>query len=174
MDIYWYGQACFKLKGKNATVVTDPFYPDFVGLKLPKDLAADLSLISHDHKDHSNAEAVSGNPLVVAGPGEYDVKGVAVNGVSVFHDTSNGSERGKNTVYNIGIDGLSIVHLGDLGHILSEEQVQEIGATDILLVPVGGVYTIDAKAAAEAADSAPISLRNKSTLARGNFKPDVA
>lgn len=150
MDIYWYGQACFKLKGKHATVIIDPFDPDFTGLKLPKDMEADVSIQTHEHKDHSNLKAVTGNPVQITGPGEYEIKGVAVTGVTMFHDATNGSERGKNTVYNINIDGLNIYHLGDLGHTPSESQIEEIGAAcDILLIPVGGTYTITSKEATE-------------------------
>ncbi len=149
MDIYWYGQACFKIKGKNATVVIDPFDPEFVGLKLPKDLSGDIVLKTHDHKDHNFLSAVGGDPVQITGPGEYEIKGVAVVGVGVFHDKQNGAEKGKNTVYNIQIDGVSIVHVGDLGHQFTQAQLEEIGDTDILLIPVGGTYTIDAKDAAE-------------------------
>jgi L-ascorbate metabolism protein UlaG (beta-lactamase superfamily) len=150
MDIYWYGQAMFKIKGKNATVVTDPFVPDFVGLKLPKDLDADVITVSHDHDDHNNAGAVNGEPILFKGPGEYERKSVAVIGVASFHDDQKGAERGKNTIYNIMIDGLNIVHLGDLGQeALTQEQISEIGGCDILMIPVGGVFTIDGKAAAE-------------------------
>ncbi len=149
MDIYWCGQAMFKIKGKSASLIIDPFDPDFIGLKLPKDLSADVVLKTHDHKDHSNLKAVTDNPVEIIGPGEYEVKGVAMVGVPVFHDNKQGEERGKNTVYNINIDGLNIVHLGDLGHVLTEEQTQEIGSCDILMIPVGGLYTIDAKQAAE-------------------------
>lgn len=153
MDIYWYGQALFKLKGKAATVVIDPFDQDFTGLKLPKDLEADIVLKTHDHQDHSNVSAVRGisaeGPRLFDGPGEYESKGVVITGVASFHDKSQGSERGLNTIYNVMIDGLNIVHLGDLGQAqLSEEQISEIGITDILLIPVGSVYTIDAKGAA--------------------------
>lgn len=149
MDINWYGQALVRLKGKTATVIIDPFSPEFTGLKLPKDLSANVVLKTHDHQDHSNIEAVSGDPIKITGPGEYDTKGVAVVGIGVFHDKSQGSERGKNTMYNIHIDGLNVVHAGDLGHTLTQEQIDEIGLTDILLIPVGGVYTINAKEAVE-------------------------
>ena len=151
MDIYWYGQALFKLKGKNATIVVDPFDQAMIGLKLPKpaELEADAVLVTHSHGDHSFVEAVGGDPLKVLGPGEYEIKGVSINGISVFHDKTQGSERGKNTVYHIEMDGLDIVHVGDLGHTFTEEQIQEIGNTDILLIPVGSVYTINAKEAAE-------------------------
>lgn len=149
MDIYWYGQACFKLKGKSASVVLDPFTPDYVGLKFPKDLEANVVLQSHEHQDHSNVTSVGGNPMVFTGPGEYEVKGIAVTGISSDHDNSGGSERGRNIIFNVSIDGLNIVHLGDLGQIkLTESQVAEIGQVDILLLPVGGIFTIDSKQAA--------------------------
>lgn len=149
VDIIWFGQAFFKLKGKTATVVVDPFDPDFTGLKFPKDPSADVVLKTHDHQDHSNTKAIPGNPLVFEGPGEYESKGVVITGVKSFHDKSEGSERGLNTIYNIFLDGLNIVHLGDLGQDkLTENQVQEIDKTDILLIPVGSIYTIDGKVAA--------------------------
>ena len=148
MDIIWYGQACFKLKGKNASVIIDPYDPDFTGLKLPKHLEADIVLKTHDHKDHSYVSAVAGDPMVFQGSGEYEVKGVVISGISSFHDNNSGTDRGLNTIYNVTIDGLSVVHLGDLGQdVLLEDQTQEIDA-DILLIPVGSVYTIDAKSAA--------------------------
>ncbi len=149
MEISWFGQSCFKIKGKSAGVVVDPFDPEILGLKLPKDLTADLVLSTHTHTDHNNTGAVLGNPVVITGPGEYEVKGVSVHGVGSFHDNSQGSERGINTVFNILIDGINVVHAGDLGHLLSEEQVSEIGACDILLLPVGGNYTIDGEGAAK-------------------------
>lgn len=148
MDIFWYGQACFKLKGKSASVVIDPYDPNFIGLKLPG-LEADIVLKSHDHGDHNNVSAVAGNPKVFEGPGEYESKGVVITAVRSFHDNSGGSERGLNTIFNVSIDGISVVHLGDLGqNSLTEAQVSEIDKTDILLIPVGSVYTIDAKVAA--------------------------
>lgn len=154
MDIYWYGQACFKLKGKNATVIIDPYDPDFTGLKLPKDLSADIALSTHSHKDHNNTQAVTspsgGKAAVFQDPGEYEVSGAVMTGIRCFHDNSGGSERGLNTIFHLLIDNLAIVHLGDLGQSkLTEEQVAQIGQTDILLIPVGSVYTIDAKAASD-------------------------
>lgn len=154
MDIYWLGQACFKLKGKNATVIIDPFDPEPMGFKLPKDLTADVVLSTHNHWDHNNTQAVTdpqgGSPMKFSEPGEYEVGGVVIGGISSFHDESGGSERGLNTIFNLLFDRLNIVHLGDLGQPkLTEEQVAQIGETDILLVPVGGVYTINAKAASD-------------------------
>jgi len=154
MDIYWYGQSCFKLKGKNASVVIDPYKPDFTGLKLPKDLQADVVLSTHGHEDHNFVSAVTtptgSKPMAFDKPGEYEIAGAVITGVGSFHDNSAGSERGANTIFNLFFDGLDIVHLGDLGQAkLTEEQIAEIGQTDILLIPVGSVYTIDAKAASE-------------------------
>lgn len=153
MDIYWGGQALFKLKGKNASVVIDPFNPNFTGLKLPKDLSADICLSTHEHGDHHHTAAVNtasgGKPLVFTDAGEYEVAGVVITGISSFHDDREGADRGKNTIFHLMLDGLNIVHLGDLGQSqLTEEQITQIGQTDILLIPVGGVYTIDAKSAA--------------------------
>ncbi len=153
MDIYWGGQSLFRIKGKNASVVIDPYDPNYTGLKLPKDLTADMVLISHEHEDHSNADAVSGpdgaKPMVFKDPGEYEVAGVVVSAINTYHDNTSGSERGKNIIFHLMFDGLNIVHLGDLGQSeLSEQQLTQIGAVDILLIPVGAGFTIDGKAAA--------------------------
>ena len=154
MDIYWFGQACFKLKGKNTQVLIDPFDPEFTGLKLPKDLAADVVLSTHEHQDHNNVSVVKGinspSPFKFSESGEYEISGVIITGISSFHDNNEGSERGLNTIFHINLDGLNIVHLGDLGQSkLTEEQVSQISETDILLIPVGSVYTIDGKLASD-------------------------
>lgn len=151
MDIYWGGQALFRIKGKNATVIIDPFDPSFTGLKLPKELTADVVLSTHDHADHNNVGAASseaGKPMVFKQPGEYEVAGAVITGIDAFHDDLNGSKRGKDIIFHLMIDGLNIVHLGDLGQSkLTEGQITQIGETDILLIPVGSVYTINAKVA---------------------------
>lgn len=147
MEIAYFGQSSFKLKGKTATVVIDP-YSEKVG-KFPRDVEADLVTVSHDHYDHNAVEKVGGPRFVVNGPGEYETAGVSVIGIHTWHDDKKGSERGPNTVYVIEIDGLRVCHLGDLGHKLGQEVVEEIGSVDIVMVPVGGFYTIDAKTAAE-------------------------
>lgn len=148
MDIYWGGQALFKLKGKKAAVIIDPYKEDFTGLKLPKDLSCDVVLSTHNHDDHNNTRGVA-SPMVFSDPGEYEVSGVVITGISSFHDDSNGFERGGNTIFHLMFDGLNIVHLGDLGQSkLTEEQVAQIGEVDILLIPVGSIYTIDGKKAA--------------------------
>ncbi len=146
MDVTWHGQACFTIKGKDATVAIDPFKD--IGLKEPK-LTADILLISHDHFDHANRAAVAGEPNVIDMPGEYEYHGVMIEGLPSYHDTKQGAERGSNTIFSLTIDGIHLVHLGDLGHTLDDDTVSAIGDVDVLFVPVGGHFTIDAKAAAE-------------------------
>lgn len=153
MDLYWYGQAMFRLKGKTQTVIIDPFDPDFVGLKLPKEREADVVLSSHNHQDHNFTQSLlnpqGGQPPVFIHPGEYEVGGVVITAISSFHDDTQGSQRGLNTIFHLLFDNLNIVHLGDLGQYkLSEDQIAQIGETDILLIPVGSVYTINGKVAA--------------------------
>lgn len=148
MEIAYLGHSSFKLKGKKTTVVTDPFDPKSVGLKFAK-IDADIVTVSHQHQDHNAVNLVTNAPFVVHGPGEYEIKGVSIIGVPSYHDNEKGELRGTNTMYSIEIDGIHIVHLGDLGHKLTEKEVETLGAVDILLVPVGGVYTITAKQAAE-------------------------
>lgn len=146
MEIIWLGQSCFKIKGKNASVIMDPFDSEFTGLKTPKDFSADVVLVSHDHKDHNG----SAEGMRFSQAGEYEVKGAVITGISSFHDNSEGKERGLNTIFHLFMDGLDIVHLGDLGQSkLTEEQIAEIGQTDILLIPVGGIYTLDAEVASD-------------------------
>lgn len=133
------------------TVVTDPFNPDMVGLSYARQ-TADVVTISHEHGDHNNSEVVKndkGEVKVLKGPGEYEIKNVNFKGVATWHDKSQGSERGKNTVFVIEMDNIKIAHLGDLGHKLTEDQLSQIGDIDILLIPVGGFYTIDAPLSCE-------------------------
>lgn len=149
MDILPLGHASFKLRGKHVTIVTDPYDTAKIGLKFPKNTEADIVTISHDHPDHNHVTSVSNKPFVVRGPGEYEIKDVSVIGVSTFHDAEGGKARGRNTVYRFEIDGVRLAHLGDLGHKLSSAQTDAIDGIDVLFVPVGGYYTIDAKTAAE-------------------------
>ncbi len=128
--------------GDKIIIITDPFTKDY-GL-IPPRAGADIVLISHDHNDHNNVKAIAGEPFIIEGPGEYDVKGVFVKGVYSYHDTSKGAERGINTIYVIEAEGMKICHLGDFGEAeLSNNQLDKIGEVDILIVPVGGVYTIN-------------------------------
>jgi len=146
MEITWLGHSCFRLKGKQATVITDPYSPE-VGYSLGKP-QAQIVTVSHAHDDHSYVEGVSGYRKVVSSPGEYEISDVLIIGIPTFHDNEGGQKRGKNIVYLIDIDEISICHLGDLGHVLTTEQVEEIDDVDVLLIPVGGVFTIDAPLAA--------------------------
>lgn len=148
MEISWLGHSAFKLRGKNVTIITDPFDPQMVGLKFPK-VEADIVTISHDHQDHNQANLVEGKPFIIQGPGEYEIKGVSIFGVACFHDSSSGTERGKDTAYAINIDGLRVCHLGDLGHKLTSDQLEELNGVEILLLPVGGNYTLGPKEAGE-------------------------
>ncbi len=143
MEITYLGHAAFRIKGKTATVVTDPYAPDIVGLKFPKHITADIVTVSHNHPDHNATREIEGAAYIVNGSGEYEIKGVGIIGLPTFHDEEKGAKRGKNTIYRIEMDGLSIVHLGDLGHTLSAEEVDSLDGVDILMIPVGGFYTID-------------------------------
>ncbi len=149
MKIIWHGHSCFQIiaqeeKDTKVSIVIDPFSKE-IGLKLPK-LEANILLVTHDHSDHNNVKAVSGNPFVITGPGEYDIKGVFVRGIPAFHDNVEGKERGQTTIYNIQAENISICHLGDLGQKeLTPDQVEQVNSVDILMIPVGGKYTISAK-----------------------------
>lgn len=146
MQIIWNGQSCFQIitnlgQGNQIKIVIDPFSED-IGLKLPK-LEADVLLITHGHHDHNNIKGVLGNPFLIEGPGEYEVKGISIEGISSWHDSKEGKERGGNTIYVIETEEIRLCHLGDLGQKeLNEEQIDQIGDIDILLIPTGGVLTI--------------------------------
>lgn len=148
MEITYIGHSCFKIKGKELTLVIDPYNPKDVGYKLPK-LEADVLLISHQHEDHNYKEGVTGYRLLIDSPGEYETKGTFIYGIETFHDNKNGAERGYNIMYLIEMDGFNILHTGDLGHELSKETLEKIPNVDVLLVAVGGTYTIDAEGASD-------------------------
>ena len=151
MYIKWLGQSCFKIQTKTGsdgiTVTTDPFDKK-TGLKVPG-FESDIVTVSHDHDDHNNVKSIKGDPFVIDTPGEYDVKTILVHGIKSYHDKKKGAERGMNTIYRIEMDDISVTHLGDLGHKLEAKQLEALIGTDILLVPVGGKFTLDAKGAAE-------------------------
>lgn len=151
MYITWLGHASFKLQDRTGsdgvTLITDP-YGASIGLKMPR-LEADILTISHGHDDHNNREAIKGSPFVVDTAGEYEVKGVSIEGVEAFHDDKEGRERGKVIMYRIEMDDVVVAHLGDLGATLDPKQLERLAGADILLIPVGGKYTLDAKKAVE-------------------------
>lgn len=150
MEITYYGHSCFKIKGSQGTVITDPYDP-YIGFSLAS-ASADVVTVSHQHKDHAAVAQVKGTarrekPFVVEQPGEYEVGGISVFGVKTYHDANQGVERGTNVIFTIMIDNIRVCHLGDLGHELSAEAISEIGSVDVLLCPVGGSFTIDPKVA---------------------------
>lgn len=150
MVIRYLGHSSFLIKVSEGTIVIDPFDPNKVGLPFPK-VSADIVLLTHDHLDHNNVEAVSGEPFVIRSPGEYEISDIRVWGYPTFHDKKGGAERGKNTIYVFEAEKLTVCHLGDLGHLLDEKTAEEISGSDILLIPTGGVYTLDHEEAAKAA-----------------------
>jgi L-ascorbate metabolism protein UlaG (beta-lactamase superfamily) len=156
MQIIWHGHSCFEIitspaKNSQLKIVIDPFNEE-IGLRVPK-LAADILLVSHNHQDHNNIKAVgpataSSPPFLISGPGEYEIKNIFIEGIHSWHDASGGKERGENTIYTLESEGLKICHLGDLGQKeLTEEQLEKIGEIDVLMIPIGGTYTISAKEA---------------------------
>jgi L-ascorbate metabolism protein UlaG (beta-lactamase superfamily) len=147
VKIRWRGHASFLIEAEGKKIVTDPFNAE-LGYPLAL-LEADLVTVSHEHWDHNAVETIGGQPQVIRGPGASTVGGIDFKGIATFHDRSRGRERGPNTVFKIFAEDLNLVHLGDLGHILSTEQVREIGTVDILLLPVGGRYTLDAAEAVQ-------------------------
>lgn len=154
MIIQWFGQACFKVQTKPApngevTILFDPFDASKVGLTLPK-LTADIVAVTHNHFDHNHLAAVSGNYFLIDSPGEYESKQVFIYGIAGWHDSTQGSERGPNTMYLLESEGLSLAHLGDIGQKeFTSEQLEYLEGVDILLIPVGGKYTVGAKEAIE-------------------------
>lgn len=141
MKMKWLGHSCFLLTADNGVkVLTDPF-DSSVGYDVPR-VAADIVSTSHEHMDHSYTEAVQGDFFLVNGTGHFSHKGIEITGIAAFHDDEKGAQRGKNTIYKFVVDEVHICHCGDLGHVLTQEQAQEIGHVDILLIPVGGFYTI--------------------------------
>src|SRR5207249_2477370 len=154
MEISWLGHSCFQLRGRNVTLITDPFSPQ-LGYSLGK-ISAPIVTVSHDHPGHNYASGVGGNPRIVRGPGEYEISDVLITGVASYHDNKRGQELGRNTIYVIHMDDLIVCHLGDLGHILQYEQLDEVAAADMLLVPIGGQHRINAaQAAAVISQAAP-------------------
>lgn len=139
--VIWHGHACFELQGKSTTIVADPFKG--IGIPEPK-AAADIVLCSHNHGDHNNSKSVLGKDgeVLEGFVGLKKVKGISIKGVVAFHDEMMGSKRGKNSIYTFNLDGVQFCHLGDLGHELSPQTLQEIGHVDVVIIPVGGHFTI--------------------------------
>lgn len=152
MEITYIAHSSFKIKSKNTVLVTDPYDPATTGIKFPK-IASDIVTVSHDHPDHNMesliTEGVSTRKKVLVGPGEYEVAGISIRGFQTFHDDKKGEERGKNTIYLMEVEEYKVLHLGDLGHKIEQSMIEKLGTVDILMVPVGGVYTIGSADAVE-------------------------
>ena len=150
MRITWIGHACFLVDAEEARILTDPFSED-VPYNFPE-TSVDIVTVSHAHSDHNAVHRVPGDPAVIEATGGLDVRGVTINGIPSFHDGSGGKERGPNTLYRFVLEGVTIAHLGDLGTLLDAAQRAALGDVDVLLIPVGGNYTIDANQAASIAE----------------------
>ena len=156
MKIKYLGHSSFKITGKsdedqNITIVTDPFDAKSVGFNFPT-TEADIVTISHNHADHNSTEKIKpkeGNLFIADTPGEYEVADMRIYGLNSFHDNKSGSERGNNTIFIYDFKEARVAHLGDIGHDLTSDLIEELENVEILMIPTGGVYTIDIKLALE-------------------------
>ena len=151
MKVKWLGHASFLItSGTGTRIITDPYVTggslSYGEIKEP----ANIITVSHEHYDHNNVTGIPGNPEIVTGTRELN--GIKFRGIPTYHDEAEGKQRGNNTILCFEVDGVRVCHLGDLGHVLSDEQVTEVGEVDLLLLPVGGLYTIDARAAGQISD----------------------
>lgn len=146
-EIKWFGHACFRLRSRDATIITDPV-PRSLGYRVERQ-RADIVTISHDHPGHTALDVLNSTPKLVNGPGEYEMNDVFITGIRTYHDDKRGAERGRNTAYVFELEDLVVCHLGDLGHTLSEAQAESLSAVDVLIVPVGGGTVLDAARAVE-------------------------
>ena len=146
LQIRWHGHSCFEITN-DVTLVTDPHDGKSIGIS-PPDVTGDIILVSHDHYDHNSIESVvKEKSIVVKDETAKTVSGVQIKGIRSFHDEHEGRKRGSNLIYLFNMDDIAFCHLGDLGHLLDEDAVQQIGDVDILFIPVGGNFTIDAEKA---------------------------
>lgn len=147
MEIVWLGHSCFRIRGREATVVMDPCPPKS-GYAIGKP-TADIVTVSHQHENHNFVKAVAGSPTVLDSAGEYEIHGAFLTGIQTYHDSEKGAERGKNIAFVVEMEDIKVCHLGDLGHAPTAEQVEDMVGCDVLFVPVGGGTTIDGAKAAE-------------------------
>ncbi|MGB9741856.1 MAG: MBL fold metallo-hydrolase [bacterium] len=153
MKIKWLGHSAFLLTAADGTkIITDPYVPGAYDGAVSYDRIterADAATVSHEHADHNGADLLPGKPRALKGTGPFTVGTVQITGIDTYHDPHQGQDRGKNTLFIFEIDRLRLVHCGDLGHLLTETTLQALGRVDVLLVPVGGLFTIDAPAAVQ-------------------------
>ncbi len=167
MEITWLGRACFRIRAKEATVVTDPYDNKTTGYTLGRP-TADIVTVSHSDPAHSNVEGVGGTPRAIEGPGEFEIAGASIIGVTTYRGAEKTIESGRNVAFVIELEDLRVGHLGGIGHVPTSDQVEEMGALDILLVPVGGD---DSLAATEAAET--VSLLEPKLVIPMNYKTDI-
>ncbi|MCH5351765.1 MAG: MBL fold metallo-hydrolase [Clostridiales bacterium] len=153
MKIKWLGHSSFVLtESTGLSVVTDPFDESMVGYacNAPK---TDVVTLSHAHGDHNHLKAVPGYKKVYNGEtGAFEYNGIHISGIPSFHDDADGEVRGKNTIYKFGMDGVTVLHMGDIGEKCSPELIERLIPVNVLLIPVGGTYTVDAEEAKEYVD----------------------
>jgi len=142
VEITWYGLSCFRLREQGVTVVCDPFSKKATGLTLPR-VRADVVTVSHDRPGHNHVKGVTGQPKVLTGPGEYEVKNVLIVGLATYHKAPQESKLGRNIAFFFDFGSFTVGHLGDLGEIPSQKQVEDVTEVDVLLVPVSGERTLD-------------------------------
>ena len=173
MEIVWLGHSCFRIRAREATVITDPCPPS-TGYNMGKP-TADIVTLSHAHEDHTYLKAVAGKPTVIDAPGEYEIHGAFLTGISTYHDSEKGGERGPNLTFVIEMEGIKVCHLGDLGHAPSADQAEEMTGADVLLIPVGGDSTIDGTKAAEIVSLLEarlvIPMHYKTAVTKGPLEP---
>lgn len=151
MKIEYLGHSCFKLTESTGTsIVCDPYDSD-VGFEMDA-VNADAVTVSHGHYDHNNVKAVGGNPVIIDKECSYDLPGVEIDAIKSFHDRQRGKKRGENLIFKFRMDGIDVCHLGDLGEDCSSELIDLLLPVNVLLIPVGGTYTITAEMAKEYVD----------------------
>ena len=150
MKIQWLGHSCFNINENGLTIVTDP-YNNYIGYNMPKQ-SADIVTVSHSHKDHSAVENVINNPMIISKEGTYDINEVKIYTIHTYHDNKNGLLRGENIIFIYDFNGIRVCHMGDIGQDFDPSIVKNINNIDILLIPVGAVYTIDYKMAKKYVD----------------------
>jgi L-ascorbate metabolism protein UlaG (beta-lactamase superfamily) len=159
MKIKWLGHACFLITSESGTrIITDPFASDKNLSYAEVSHEADIVTVSHDHFDHNHVAPIKGHPSIIKTAGDRKIKDIGIRTISTWHDESGGKERGPNLVFCFNVDGINVCHLGDLGHRLNKSELDRLGKVDVLLIPIGGVFTIDASSASHLCDDIKPSI----------------
>src|SRR3989304_6277570 len=173
VEIVWLGHSCFRIRGREATVVTDPC-PPASGYTIGKP-TADIVTVSHPHENPSYVKAVAGHPVLLERPGEYEIHGAFVTGVGTYHDASKGADRGPNVTFVVEMEDVRVCHLGDLGHTPTPDQVEELSGVGVLFIPVGGNTTIDGATAAEVVNiiepAIVVPMHYRTEVSKGELAP---